>query len=353
MSEECQTNHLPIENVTDDRGIGSSSICPMCGQRATRTRAKPIEALEVPATMAELVDAYINSRQRAAATMQTYRSLARVHLTQSALGERSAESLRIREVRQWYEQRSLRGATYSATGAVILCRAAFNWAVDSGRLPDEARNPFVRVKVRHPPVRSRFLNAEELKRLWLSSSSLEAYWPAFFKVLVLTGLRVGALRQLRWDDIDLRNDCILANVAKTHDPQMIPFGPELRALLQSLPHDQRWLFPRPESPHRAVSQGAVRWRWTIARQGAGLCDVRLHDLRRTAATWMACSGVPLSHIAALLNHRAWRTTTRYVCHDTVGLRAASMHYQSILTRAAIADQSDLGRPTPAQTHPSR
>lgn len=40
---------------------------------------------------------------------------------------------------------------------------------------------------------------------------------------------------------------------------------------------------------------------TVVR--AGLEDVRIHDLRRTAASWMAQNGATMSQIAAVLRDR--------------------------------------------------
>jgi len=43
--------------------------------------------------------------------------------------------------------------------------------------------------------------------------------------------------------------------------------------------------------------------WRAARDLAGLGDVRFHDLRHSAASYLAMSGASLMDIAAILGHR--------------------------------------------------
>jgi integrase len=43
----------------------------------------------------------------------------------------------------------------------------------------------------------------------------------------------------------------------------------------------------------------------------GLVDVRIHDLRRTAASWLAINGSNLQVIQTMLNHRSVSSTQVY------------------------------------------
>jgi hypothetical protein len=51
--------------------------------------------------------------------------------------------------------------------------------------------------------------------------------------------------------------------------------------------------------------------WIVAREFAGLQDVRLHDLRHSYASLAAVRGVSLQMIGKLLGHRVPTTTLRY------------------------------------------
>src|SRR5207247_1362438 len=80
----------------------------------------------------------------------------------------------------------------TANKAVVLISAIM---AKSGRWAD---NPARGVEKFQERVRTRRLNAEELARLWKALDSAKGtLWADFFKVLILTGARRGALCAMR------------------------------------------------------------------------------------------------------------------------------------------------------------
>jgi integrase len=69
-----------------------------------------------------------------------------------------------------------------------------------------------------------------------------------------------------------------------------------------------WLIPNPETGKPFVT---IKHSWQKARKDAGLQGLRLHDLRHTAASQMANSGVPLFTISILLGHSDLKSSSRY------------------------------------------
>jgi integrase len=55
----------------------------------------------------------------------------------------------------------------------------------------------------------------------------------------------------------------------------------------------------------------VKREWGRIRARAKLHDVTVHDLRRTAGSWMTRSGVPMRVIGEALGHRDMRATHVY------------------------------------------
>ncbi len=51
--------------------------------------------------------------------------------------------------------------------------------------------------------------------------------------------------------------------------------------------------------------------WQAARAAAELPDVRFHDLRHSAASYLAMSGASLMDIAAILGHKTLAMVKRY------------------------------------------
>ena len=67
---------------------------------------------------------------------------------------------------------------------------------------------------------------------------------------------------------------------------------------------------------------AVEHAWTIIRRRVGLTDVRIHDLRRTCASWRAINGANLPVIQSMLNHRSLSSTQIYARLSVAPVRQA-------------------------------
>ncbi len=63
----------------------------------------------------------------------------------------------------------------------------------------------------------------------------------------------------------------------------------------------------------ALTYRTVRHHFGDAVKGAGLSDVRLHDLRRTFMTNAAAAGVGTHVLRDLLGHKSTAMADRYVC----------------------------------------
>jgi integrase len=90
----------------------------------------------------------------------------------------------------------------------------------------------------------------------------------------------------------------------------LPISERVIAVLSALPRVE-------DNPHVIPGLRAgrplddLKKPWQRIRERAGLPDVRIHDLRRTAGSHMAQQGVPLHLIARILNHKDPSTTAIY------------------------------------------
>jgi integrase len=55
----------------------------------------------------------------------------------------------------------------------------------------------------------------------------------------------------------------------------------------------------------------IRSAWQTARKYAGIPDFRFHDLRHSAASYLAMSGASLAEIAEVLGHKTLTMVKRY------------------------------------------
>ncbi len=108
--------------------------------------------------------------------------------------------------------------------------------------------------------------------------------------------------------------------AKT-GPRHVLLGEAARDLLDSLADSAsgEWVFPG-ESGDGPMTEGALYWFWTKARDMAGtVADARLHDLRHAHASHAVMNGESLHVAGRLLGHQRASTTNRYVHLDDATL----------------------------------
>src|SRR6185503_18509390 len=55
----------------------------------------------------------------------------------------------------------------------------------------------------------------------------------------------------------------------------------------------------------------IRSAWNAALKAAKVLDFRFHDLRHTAASYLAMNGATLPELAAILGHRTYQMVKRY------------------------------------------
>jgi integrase len=75
---------------------------------------------------------------------------------------------------------------------------------------------------------------------------------------------------------------------------------------------EAWVFPGDGDRGRATTSdfpGEQAWQTALRR--AGITNFRFHDLRHTAASYLAMSGTRLEDIAEVLGHKSLAMTLRY------------------------------------------
>ena len=180
------------------------------------------------------------------------------------------------------------------------------------------RNPCERVsKSKENPGRVRFLDDDELRRL-LTACRPHADLYLAVVLSLTTGARQSEIMSLRWPQIDFARRVITLRqgTTKNDDARALPLSGEAVTLLQERSkvrnlRDDR-VFP-PVSDKAEVRN--LREGWDRALKTAGITDFRWHDLRHTAASYLAMSGVSMVEIAKILGHRTLAMVARYAHLD--------------------------------------
>ncbi len=165
---------------------------------------------------------------------------------------------------------------------------------------------------REPRGRVRFLSDEERERLL--TACRESARPALYPVVLLavsTGARQGELLSLRWSDVDLKQGVLRFEDTKNGERRAVPVAgmalAELRRWGKVRRIDTDFVFPHPNKPNPLD----IRPAWEAARGAAELQNFRFHDLRHTAASYLAMSSATLAEIAEILGHKTLAMVKRY------------------------------------------
>ena len=156
--------------------------------------------------------------------------------------------------------------------------------------------------------RVRFLSDDDRKRLLTACK--ESPHKHIFPIVVLalsTGARRGELLPLTWKQIDFKRSVITLTETKNNETRTLPLRGFAHDTL--LNHskirliDCDYVFPN-QSGRKPVD---LKSAWDAVIETAEIKDFRFHDLRHSAASYLAMNGATLSEISAILRTSdAWK-----------------------------------------------
>ena len=169
------------------------------------------------------------------------------------------------------------------------------------------------------PSRTRFLDEQEKTALLKECKASANPWLYLIVVFALsTGARKGEILKLKSSDIDFaRNKAILRDT-KNGETRSVPIVKHLHNLLTNHISELESLYN-----HRPINNDLIfpnttgekpidiRSAWELARDKAKIENFRFHDLRHTAASYLAMNGATLLEIAIILGHKTLQMVQRY------------------------------------------
>ena len=195
-----------------------------------------------------------------------------------------------------------------------------------------------------PRRRERRLTRAEAARL--VDACEEPHLRLAVQILLGTGLRVGRVLALTWDEVDLDRRQLLLGSAPRRSKGYPPVLPLTASLTEAL--RASWTGDSgPVVSWQGRSVSAIRGAFNRARNRAGLgADVTLHVLRHSVATWLLDDGVPLTVVSQLLGHSSVTVTERvYARHTAQALSLATERLEQVAFAGSFEP--------PARTAPER
>jgi integrase len=181
---------------------------------------------------------------------------------------------------------------------------------------NDGTNPRRHIKKFKESKRERFLSPEETRRLGETlhmaqeANLCSPYAVAAFRLLILTGARLGEIQFCKWEYVHLDRGIIRLPDSKT-GPKLIHLGRSAIDLLRDLPRKDGnpYLICSDHKLDEPIND--LQTTWQKIRKWAGIEDVHIHDLRHTFASNAVAMGMSLPMIGKLLGHTQTQTTARY------------------------------------------
>ena len=182
----------------------------------------------------------------------------------------------------------------------------------------------------------KILNEEQLD-IFMDAIRNEPLWYDFFYTEITTGLRLGEICGLKWSDLDdstgklkvqrsirkAEGGVLEIGETKTEKgTRSILLPPSTLHLLKERRKMAvtEWIFPSLLTPEKPLAPSSAYHRLKVILTGAGLPDIRFHDLRHTFATHALTSGVDAKTLSGILGHTNASFTLDTYTHVTTDMQ---------------------------------
>lgn len=227
------------------------------------------------------------------------------------------------------------------------------------------RNPAKGCKL--PPNRPnemKVLSREDMQKVLIQAKE-ENYYELFLLEFA-TGLRLGELMALQWDDVNLVTGELRINKqVNLVGSKLVISEPKTKAAVRTLllpPSvrkvlaeyktrvNSRWLFPSPKKDDLPIIPSAVSRRLHTLLEHAGCEQVRFHDLRHTFATNALAHGMDIKTLSTILGHVSSATTLNTYSHVTDEMRQrAAVKIDQGIAKTEVQEDTAITQPERTMT----
>jgi integrase len=174
-------------------------------------------------------------------------------------------------------------------------------------------SPARRADLLKPPKKSpRFFDEPEMKRIF---DDCDAKWVRdIYLGLLLTGMRIGELVNLEWNDVDFETQRIFIRAKtcwkpKGNEERSIPLHGTFYELLRGKDQKSNWVFTKADGTKVNIHSLEARFKNQMTM--LGIKNATLHTWRHTFASHLAMLTGNLRAVQVLLGHKSGRTTEIY------------------------------------------
>ena len=268
----------------------------------------------------------LNRSKKKPSTLRGYRQILDVHLI-PRWGDEDLRHITADDVETYQADRALSLAPKTVNNHLSVLSSLYRHAVKRGHVH---RNPCEGIEpVPDTPDEMRFWTRDESEAFLAALDKANHRWTNFYATAFYTGLRLGELFALRWDDVDFRSSQLHVRQSMFWEPKRgrktrpykittpkngrsrtVPMPPVLVRRLKAYRHLRGpWVFCLDDGT--PVHRDNIKHGMVTGARLAGLPAIRLHDARHSYASQLVMAGTPLRAVQELLGHAHITTTQRY------------------------------------------
>ena len=294
-------------------------------------------------TLAEWLDRWLEQMALTIrpSTLDRYRSDMEHHV-KPYLGHKKLTQITTVDLRELYHTLQERGRIAPRSGQSLglspatvrgihaALHQALQAAADQGLMPNNPAKQVDPPKITHKPMK--ILNEEQMDT-FLAAVDGNEIWRDFFYTELTTGLRLGEICGLMWNDFDGRKGTLRVNRTlhkenggrlvvgdtKTYAGTrtiLLPTSTAERLRLRKKASYSPWIFHDPLRPEAPLNPGTAYRQLKKILQETGLPEIRFHDLRHTFATHALVGGVDAKTLSGILGHTKASFTLDTYTHTT-------------------------------------
>ena len=176
------------------------------------------------------------------------------------------------------------------------------------------RNPVKGVsRMSEPTGRDRYLSDDERKALLDACKELDSTLHCIVVIALSTGARRGEIMGLEWSDVHWKEGFAVLRDTKNSEHRAMPLVGKAMELLRVHSDTNRQLKDKLVFPHSGDRDRPWNFEvtWRKAKKQGEIENFRFHDLRHSAASYLAMNGASLAEIAEVLGHKTLAMVKRY------------------------------------------
>jgi len=245
------------------------------------------------------------------------------HLTEFFGSERQISEVIAADIEGYKIHRRKQVSGSTVNRELALLKRMLNLAIDSDVCLGS--NPVRKVKFfQEINTGFRVLSKEEEKQFLASATP---YIQDIAVFALNTGLRIGEIRSLKWESVDLENKLLTVFAEKTHKIRPVPINAGTRHVLEfwALGRKSEFVFYNHQTGKPFVDLKAG---FALACRKAGIEGVTWHTLRHTFASRLLDRGVDIVTVQQLLGRSTVIVTMRYTHTNLDSKKAAVAKLES-------------------------